>query len=667
MARAKVVDCSPVEILLHHRWADVRRASDGRRVPELIADPTHHGCNGLSLLARTLDDSAFGERDRGRQGAAPRAEILRREPIAHTSADVLVERAARQVAQRTLPLVSEQPPAAGKRQQLLDRIGELRVDERRAHDHLVLSGKVEVDPVAPHVDVPFGEGRDPVRVRFLRVALGPDPEPRAVDQARRNRTDALPVERAAVHVLGHRGSELGEALGEANQSVVLRLFLRGAKFRVVEVLAPSRLVDPRRLELRRRARGDPDVLPSGRNHERGDARELLLVGDALSARVVVAEPPAGTFTSPTPASRHGRLVSARVDEQTVVVLEGDETGQELLEEALRVLAPDVTGLELRFPRFDLSLGSRRTTENRVVYDAAQAVRDHGLGLKAATITPEGRDDVGSPNRILREEIGGRVIVRTGRRIPGVVPLGGVHAPISIVRMAVGDAYGAKEWRDGTGDDEVAYRTERVERRICRAVAEFAFRQAERTGAKVFGGPKYTVSPTYEGLLKEEMDAAAARHPDVPYEPQLIDATFALLIASTGDPLVIPALNRDGDILSDLVLPLFGSIAGSESLLVAFDEDYETRALMAEAAHGTAPSLHGKNVANPMALILAGAALLANAGGGAQQTGRAIREACLEAVAQGMRTADLGGHAGTTEFTDEVIRRVKSKLEVWAAL
>jgi isocitrate/isopropylmalate dehydrogenase len=332
-----------------------------------------------------------------------------------------------------------------------------------------------------------------------------------------------------------------------------------------------------------------------------------------------------------------------------------------------VLATEVTGVELDFLRFDLSLESRRNSQNAVVHEAARAIREHGLGLKAATITPEGREDVGSPNRIIREEIGGRVIVRTGRRIPGVIPLGGVHAPISIVRMAVGDAYGATEWREGEGDDEAAFRTERIERRICRSVAEFSFRHAEQVGAKVFGGPKYTVSPTYEGMLKEEMDAAAERHPDIAYEPQLIDATFALLIASTGDPLVIPALNRDGDILSDLVLPLFGSIAGSESLLVAFDEDYETRALMAEAAHGTAPSLRGKNVANPMAMILAGAALLANGDERERRAGRAIREACLEAVAQGVRTADLGGHAGTTEFTDEVIRRVKSKLEVWAAL
>ena len=356
-----------------------------------------------------------------------------------------------------------------------------------------------------------------------------------------------------------------------------------------------------------------------------------------------------------------------MNSRTLVVLEGDQTGQELLEAALCVLAADVIGVELDLPRFDVSLDNRRRTKNEVVYEAAHAIRDNGLGLKAATVTPEGQGDVGSPNRILREEIGGRVIVRTGRRIPGVVPLGGVHSPISVVRMAVGDAYGAKEWREGADEDEVAFRTERIERRICRSVAEFAFRQAESMGAKVFGGPKYTVSPVYEGMLKEEMDAAALRHPDVPYEPQLIDATFALLISSSGAPMVIPALNRDGDILSDLVLPLFGSIAGSESLLVAFESDFEPAAIMAEAAHGTAPSLQGKNVANPMAMILAGAALLSHAGEEAQRAGRAIREACLEAVADGVRTADLGGHAGTSEFTDEVIRRVRSKLEVWSAL
>jgi isocitrate/isopropylmalate dehydrogenase len=60
-------------------------------------------------------------------------------------------------------------------------------------------------------------------------------------------------------------------------------------------------------------------------------------------------------------------------------------------------------------------------------------------------------------------------------------------------------------------------------------------------------------------------------------------------------------------------------------------------------------------------------VLSYAGGEAARASRATREACLEAVADGVRTADLGGHAGTSEFTDDVIRRTKQKLEVWSAL
>jgi isocitrate dehydrogenase (NAD+) len=84
-------------------------------------------------------------------------------------------------------------------------------------------------------------------------------------------------------------------------------------------------------------------------------------------------------------------------------------------------------------------------------------------------------------------------------------------------------------------------------------------------------------------------------------------------------------------------------------------------VLAEAAHGTAPSLQGKDVANPMAMILAAAAVLGYAGDEEHRVSLAIRDACLEAVAQGVRTADLGGEAGTGEFTDAVIRRMRSKL------
>lgn len=358
-----------------------------------------------------------------------------------------------------------------------------------------------------------------------------------------------------------------------------------------------------------------------------------------------------------------------MDKKKVVVLKGDETGQELLEESLRVLQPEVIRTqELEFEYFDLSLENRRVTHNQVVREAAERLKVTGLGIKAATITPSNPDDVGSPNALLREWINGQVILRTGRRIPGVRPLAGVHAPIAVVRMAVEDAYNAKEWREGEGEDEIAYSTRYISRRTCRAVSEFTFRYARRTNSTVFGGPKYTVSPVYEGMLKEEMDAAAKRYPDVRYNPQLIDATFALLLDTTGEPLVIPSLNRDGDIFSDLVIKMFGTIAGAESVIFSLDESNDVKVVLTEAPHGTAPSLYGKNVANPMAMILAGAALLRYVRTVATAAAsRAIYESVMEAVNSGIRTSDLGGSYSTTAFTDEIIRRVQDKLEIWATL
>ena len=356
----------------------------------------------------------------------------------------------------------------------------------------------------------------------------------------------------------------------------------------------------------------------------------------------------------------------------IIVLEGDETGQELLEQALRLLDPAVTRVDAELEHHDLSLENRRRTSNEVVTAAGRAIRESGFGIKAATITPEGADDVGSPNRILREELDGRVIIRTGRRIPGVTPVAGVHYPISVCRMAVGDAYGAKQWRERDGDDEVAFRTERISREVCRAVAEHSFRTARKIHGRVYGGPKWTVSPVYEGMLKEELDEASERHPEVPYQPVLIDATYAGLVSGAADaPLVIPALNRDGDCLSDFVLPLFGSIAGAESVVLALDESHEVQAVMTEAPHGTAPALQGKNIANPMAMIMAVAALLHYVGDRGREeahvASRATYEAVLEASATGVRTPDLGGSSSTSEVVDEVAARVRTKIDVWSSL
>src|SRR5207342_3655910 len=141
-------------------------------------------------------------------------------------------------------------------------------------------------------------------------------------------------------------------------------------------------------------------------------------GPALAGRLVGAKAITRLDPGSAPSALLGHLSSlaGRMAGLRIVVLEGDQTGQELLQQALRVIDPDVIALDVELEPFDLSLENRRRTENEVC--------------------TEGAGDVGSPNRLIREAIDGKVIVRTGRRIPGVSPLSGIHYPISVVRMAV---------------------------------------------------------------------------------------------------------------------------------------------------------------------------------------------------------------------------------------
>src|SRR5260370_36695126 len=93
---------------------------------------------------------------------------------------------------------------------------------------------------------------------------------------------------------------------------------------------------------------------------------------------------------------------------TIAVLHGDQTGEELLLEALRLLEPDVIGLPIEKRDFDLSLEERRRNRNEVVLAAAKALRELGFGIKAATITPEATGDVASPTAARRKTIHGPV-------------------------------------------------------------------------------------------------------------------------------------------------------------------------------------------------------------------------------------------------------------------
>ena len=214
--------------------------------------------------------------------------------------------------------------------------------------------------------------------------------------------------------------------------------------------------------------------------------------------------------------------------------------------------------------------------------------------------PRDHGDVGRPTDPT-EGVGGSVIVRTGRRIPAFSPWPRSH-PIVVVRMAVGDAYGAEEGRterragpmNGHGGPNGS--TVRCAGRW----PSTRFVPPPSSEGCVDGGPKWTVSTVYEGMLKEEMDAAAARHPDggPPLTP--IHAAYAgLLTESDAQTLVIPALNRDGDCLSDSSSLSSGRSPAPSLSLLALDDALRARVVaMAEAPHGTAPSLDRKNRGQP---------------------------------------------------------------------
>ena len=135
--------------------------------------------------------------------------------------------------------------------------------------------------------------------------------------------------------------------------------------------------------------------------------------------------------------------------------------------------------------------------------------------------------------------------------------------------------------------------------------------------------------------------------------------------------MIPALNRDGDCLSDLVMPMFGSIAGAESVLLAFDDDlsHAGRDGRGAARHraGARGQGHRQPDGDDPRLRRGAPVRVARAPRGLERASRAIYEAVLETTAAGVRTPDLGGSASSSGFTSEVITRVQTKLEVWASL
>jgi isocitrate dehydrogenase (NAD+) len=333
----------------------------------------------------------------------------------------------------------------------------------------------------------------------------------------------------------------------------------------------------------------------------------------------------------------------------VTELLGDGIGPEL-SRAVHRLALALPIL-LDFVPVDFSLESRRSRGKAIYDQAVETIAATRVALKHPTTTAEE-----SPNAILRRRLELSVIHRPVYTIPAVPTNFRRELDVDIVRIATGGTYddpGRMIGRDGA----VSLRI--VERGPVREAARYAFNLARKTGKKVTSSSKYTIQKATDGLFEQVAQEVASQFPEVPHTVELFDALLGKIIMSPEKFQIVLVLNEYGDFLSDMACGLAGSLGIGASANLGFDPAAVVRVALFDAAHGTAPDIAGKNVANPTAIFLALSLLLYQLG--EITIGQAVKNATLDLLRQGVRTGDLGGSETTGSFTEAVAAEVSRRL------
>ena len=367
----------------------------------------------------------------------------------------------------------------------------------------------------------------------------------------------------------------------------------------------------------------------------------------------------------------------------VVELDGDEMTRIIWDFIKQQLILPYLDIELKY--FDLSIESRDATEDQITIDAANAIKEHGVGVKCATITPdEARvEEFGlkkmwrSPNGTIRNILGG-VVFREPiicSNIPRLVP--GWTKPIVIGRHAHGDQYRATDFKaPKAGTVTITYTpkdgTEPIEYEIVeipegggvvmgmynfdesiRDFARASFRYGLQRNYPVYLSTKNTILKAYDGqfkdLFQEVFDAEFAADfsaAGLTYEHRLIDDMVAAAMKWEGG-YVWACKNYDGDVQSDIVAQGFGSLGLMSSVLMTPDG----QTVEAEAAHGTVTRHYREHQkgnptsTNPIASIFAWTRGLAHRGKlddtpEVTAFANTLEEVCIQTVEAGQMTKDL---------------------------
>ncbi len=351
----------------------------------------------------------------------------------------------------------------------------------------------------------------------------------------------------------------------------------------------------------------------------------------------------------------------------LLVLEGDGIGPEIMAATLAVLrAADAKfGLRLAFKTAVVGWAAHRATGSTLppaVLEKAKAADGVLLGPVSHNEYPPVAEGGRNPSGELRKGLDLYANIRPARSREGFPPRCGKSVDLVIVRENTEGFYADRSMFLGPGEfmptPDLAIAMRKITRQGSTRIAEQAFKLALQRRKKVTAVHKANVLRVSDGLYLECVRAVAARYPQVQYEERIIDAMAALLIRDASQFDVVVTTNMYGDILSDEASEIAGSLGLAASLNAGAEHG------VAQAQHGSAPDIAGKNIANPASLIGSAAMLLAWLGERRGDTkfvraAQAIEAALDRVIAEpDGRTPDMGGKLGTDAFGQRVAQAVE---------
>lgn len=344
------------------------------------------------------------------------------------------------------------------------------------------------------------------------------------------------------------------------------------------------------------------------------------------------------------------------------VVAGDGIGPEIVSAAVQISERALAAVSVPVDWRRLRMGAEAiTAEGTPLPEATLAELDRLdawlLGPHDNAGYPAPFRDALSPGGTIRKRYGLYANIRPARRLSGAIPAVCPTLDVVVVRENTEGFYSDRNMYDGPGEfmptADVAMAVAVFTREACERIAHQAFRLARTRRRSVTVAHKANVLSKTTGLFRDSCVRVAEQYPEVTVRLEHIDALAALLVARPAEFDVIVAENMFGDILSDLTGQLAGSLGMAPSVNLS-----DTKA-MAQAAHGSAPDIAGRNIANPVAMILSTAMLLEwlaerHQRGALADAATRIRDAVCRSLDDGVHTPDLGGAATTTGFTEHVL-------------